>query len=56
MKILLADGINYGAVEKVIETEEAYLFTAEGKEVAFPKKRYKLNKNENYYDMEFKWM
>lgn len=56
MKILIADGINYGIVDKFFEDNEKYIFKASNKEIAFPKIKYKLEETDTKYIMNFIWM
>ena len=55
-RLLRADGIIYGNVKSYYEDKHTYTFVINEKKVVFPKKKYKLNKTNRYYDMEFIWM
>lgn len=55
-RLLRADGIIYRNVKSYHEDKHAYTFVIDGKDIVFPKVKYKLNKTDRYYDMEFIWM
>ena len=55
-RLLRADGIIYGNVKSYREDKHTYIFVIDGKDVVFPKVKYKLNKAHRYYDMECIWM
>ena len=54
-RLLRADGIIYGNVKGYYEDKHTYTFVINGKDIMFPKARYKLNKKDRYYDMDNRW-
>lgn len=54
-RLLRADGIIYGNVKGYYEDEHKYTFVVNGRDITFPKIKYKLRKTEKYYDMDFIW-
>ena len=54
-RLLRADGIIYGNVKGYYEDKHTYTFVINGKDIVFPKARYKLNKKDRYYDMDNRW-